>query len=213
MSNYKQLKAKAYETIKQKILNNELGQGQYLEEKMLCEMVGASRTPIREAINILEQENLVQVIPGKGIFTTALSVQNVKELFQMRRLLEPMALQMAYKNLNSDILLKLKAQFSDEMRDRNYPHLHQLDYKLHNYINENCSNSYMVKIMQMLSDQFQRVRTQPFYAEQRTLGGAQEHLKLIDIIISEEIDGAKQLLIEHISNTERYYFKSLSGAE
>ncbi len=211
MANYKQLKEKAYDLIKQEILSNGLESGQYLEEKMLCDRVGASRTPIREAINMLEQEHLVQTIPGKGVFVTTLSVQSIKELFQVRRMLEPLALQMAYENLNIDILLSFRDKFMAEIENKNYSLLHQLDYEFHNYINDNSSNEYMIRFLRVLSDNFQRVRTQPFYAEKRTLGGAREHLTLIDFIIDRNIEEAKNFLVEHIANTEKYYFKSLSN--
>lgn len=213
MANYKQLKEKAYDMIKQEILSNRLESGQYLEEKMLCDMVGASRTPIRESINMLEQENLVQTIPGKGVFVTTISVQSIKELFQMRRMLEPLALQMAYENLNIDILLSYRNKFMVEVENKNYSLLHQLDYEFHNYINDNSRNEYMIRFLRILSDNFQRVRTQPFYAEKRTLGGTREHLILIDLLIDQNIEGAKNFLIEHITNTEKYYFKSLSSNE
>jgi len=211
MANYKQLKEKSYELIKQEILSNRLESGQYLEEKMLCDMVGASRTPVRESINMLEQERLVQTIPGKGVFVTTVSVQSIKELFQMRRMLEPLALQMAHKNLNIDMLLSFRDKFMVETENKNYASLHQLDYEFHNYINDHSSNEYMIRFLRVLSDNFQRVRTQPFYAEQRTLGGAREHLTLIELIIDGNIENAKNFLVEHITNTEKYYFKSLSS--
>lgn len=67
MADYRNLKEKAYTIIKSKILNNELKPNQYLEEKMQCEELEISRTPIREGIK-LAWEDLVRIIPKKGIF-------------------------------------------------------------------------------------------------------------------------------------------------
>lgn len=209
MSNYKKLKSIAYGTIKQKILNNELLPGEYLEEKKLCEMLNVSRTPIREAISRLEQEDLVQVIPSKGIFVTTVSVQAIKELFQARHYLEPMLLRLSFPNLNIDTLLEYKQNFASALEASDYPKLHQLDYDFHNYINSQCNNGYLIKMMNILSDNFQRVRTQEFYAKERTETGAREHLILINLLIDGDMEGATEYLGKHISSTEKYYFKSL----
>ncbi|MEC0303614.1 GntR family transcriptional regulator, partial [Terribacillus saccharophilus] len=92
--------------MKTKILNNELSEGEYLEETKLAELFGVSRTPLREAINALENENLVQIIPKKGTFVTTLNTQIIKELFQARHIVEPVAFELAFPHLDSEVLLK-----------------------------------------------------------------------------------------------------------
>lgn len=203
------LKQKVYTLLKTKILNNELSEGEYLEETKLAELFGVSRTPLREAINALENENLVQIIPKKGTFVTTLNTQIIKELFQARHIVEPVAFELAFPHLDSEVLLKYKSEFSINIENKDYKQLHQLDYEFHNYINSMCRNRYLIKFLSGISDDFQRVRTQDFYTEKRTLGGAEEHLLFIDQIIEGNIDVALTQLKEHISNTEKYYFQSL----
>lgn len=211
MANYKHLKEKSYTLIKQKILSNEIAPGEHLDLEELSEMVGGSKTPVREAVNMLVQEQLLQNVPGRGVFVTTLSVQSIKEIFQMRRILEPLALQMALDRLNMDMLLSFRDRFTAGIAAKDYPTLHQMDYDFHNYLNDNSGNTYMVQFLRALSDNFQRVRTQPFYMAERTLGGAQEHLVLIDYLLDGNIEQAKPFLVEHISNTEKYFFRSLSS--
>lgn len=203
------LKQKVYTILKDKILNNELSEGEYLEEKKISELLGVSRTPLREAINSLENENLVQIIPNKGTFITTLSTQDIKELFQARHIIEPVAFELAFPHLDTEVLLAFKDEFASNIKAKDYKRLHQLDYELHDYINSMCRNQYLIKFLSSISDNFQRVRTQDFYTEDRTLGGADEHLVLINLIIAGQRDEAVAHLEEHISNTEKYYFKSL----
>ena len=92
MSKKEPLKNIAYDKLKSMILNNEFAPNTYLDEKSLCELLSISRTPIREAINKLEYEDLVQTIPQKGIFVTDFSIQSVYELFQARKEIEPLIL-------------------------------------------------------------------------------------------------------------------------
>ena len=209
MANSKNYKLQVYQALKEKILSNEFGPNQYLEEKKLCEMMGVSRTPIREAINLLAQENLVQVIPNKGIFVTDISIQSVRELFDARAMIEPLVLQRALPNLDFDKILEFKQRTLDALERSDYSALHWLDYEFHNYINSCCRNSYMIQIMRNISDQFQRVRTQDFYSKERTENGAHEHLQLIELIIKGEREQAVEMLRKHINNTQEYYFRSL----
>ena len=81
----------AYTELKRRILRNELKPNEYLEEKQLCEMLGISRTPLREALSQLEREQLVVIVPTKGTFVADMSVKTAKDIFQMRHILEPIA--------------------------------------------------------------------------------------------------------------------------
>lgn len=209
MANSKNFKLIAYNTLKQKILTNELKPNEYLEEKKLCEMIGMSRTPIREAISLLAQENLVQIIQNKGIFVSEISIQSVRELFEVRHLIEPLVLEKAFPNLDFDRLIEFRGKFSEYLETKDYPYLHQIDYEFHNYITSCCKNSYLNKIMNNISDQFQRVRTQDFYSKERTENGAREHLELIDMFLQGDCGQALKALQKHIGNTEKYYFQSL----
>ena len=87
----KSLKQLAYETLKRKIVSCEILPGSTLTEDMLCEMLNASRTPVRDAVSRLEQEHLVSIKPKKGIRVNRVSMNSIKELFEVRCLLEPAA--------------------------------------------------------------------------------------------------------------------------
>lgn len=202
------LKLQVYIEIKDKILNNEYEQGSYLEEKMLATTFGVSRTPIREAISMLEKENLVQIIPKKGIFVTTLNLQAINELFQARYILEPESLKLAIDYLDTNYLKELQSKFFEEIKNEDYKSLHKLDYEFHNYINHNCTNRYIRQALDSVSDNFQRVRTQNFYQKERTIGGAEEHLEIIDFIINGNVKLAQEALMKHISATEKYYIMS-----
>ena len=209
MANSKNLKMKAYTILKQQILSNELKPGEYLEEKKLCEMLSISRTPIREAISKLEWENLVQIIPNKGIFVTTLSIRTAKEIFQVRHLLETIILRLSIPNLDPDMLMHYKHSFLELLEKKDYVALHLMDYQFHNDINACCGNTQFVRIMANISDQFQRVRTQEFYRVERTENGAREHIELIDLMLHNKTEEAVQLLEKHISSTEKFFFQSL----
>lgn len=209
MTKREPLKNIAYNTLKSKILNNEFPPNTYLEEKALCELLKISRTPIREAINKLEFENLVQIIPQKGIFVTDFTIQSVAELFQARKLMEPLLLQLSGPVLNKDTLLEFREHTLAAIEANDIDQLCQIDYKLHNYFNANCQNQFLAKLVACITDQYQRVRTQSFYPQERTIQGAKEHIDIIDQLINDDFNTAQESLHKHITNTESYYFKNL----
>lgn len=199
----------AYDKLKDMILNNEFKAGTHLEEKELCELLNVSRTPVREAINRLEFENLVHTIPKKGIFVTELSIQFITELFQARKLMEPIIVMLGVKNLNKDQLVSLREQTIELINSEDIMGLHKLDYVLHDYLNSKCDNQHLLKTITYISDQFQRVRTQDFYPKERALKGAYEHITMLDSLINGDLDSLPQQIQTHITSTETFYFKSL----
>ena len=97
-----------------------------------------------------------------------MSVKTAKDIFQMRHILEPIALRMAIPNLDPDLLLDYRRRFVSNLEKEDYAVLHQMDYEFHNDINKRCGNDYMIRVLSNLSDQFQRIRTQDFFTKDRT---------------------------------------------
>ena len=82
---------KAYEWIRDAIESGELEMGTPLPENLLAKEIGVSRTPIREALRSLEQDGYVKIIPQKGAFVSEISLEDLKEIYDIRKLLEPFA--------------------------------------------------------------------------------------------------------------------------
>ena len=85
----KNLKQVVYEELKRRIVTCEILPGSMLTEETLCETLNASRTPVRDAVSRLEQENLLSIIPKKGIRVHRVSLNNVEELYVTRLFVEP----------------------------------------------------------------------------------------------------------------------------
>ncbi len=98
------LKDSAYEYIKEKILNCEILPGQAISEREIMETLSLGRTPVREALIMLQGEALVETFPRKGTIATPITTQSVLELFGLRKLLEPAV---TIQNLHKINLTKL----------------------------------------------------------------------------------------------------------
>ncbi|NLP18175.1 MAG: GntR family transcriptional regulator, partial [Firmicutes bacterium] len=86
-----------YEQLHNAIINGVFKPGDRLVERELANIVGVSKTPVREATRQLEQEGLVQIVPYKGIIVTELSFTQVKEVYDLRSLLDGFASYLAAK--------------------------------------------------------------------------------------------------------------------
>lgn len=75
------LKSKAYEIIKKRIVCCEYAPGDILDEKALIDEFGVSRTPIREALNVLAEEGMVDIMPRRAILVSHISTKDVSNLY------------------------------------------------------------------------------------------------------------------------------------
>ncbi len=93
------LKEEVYDGIRQDIMEGNFLPGDLLKERELAEKHGVSKTPVREALSMLEQDNLVRTIPRAGYMVTALTLRDLQEIHQLRITLESMAARLATENL------------------------------------------------------------------------------------------------------------------
>lgn len=90
------------ERMRQLIRSGELAAGSRLHQERLAESLGVSRTPVREALLRLEQEDLIVVDPGRGRFVRQASVAEVRQVAEMRAILEPAAVRLACERATAD---------------------------------------------------------------------------------------------------------------
>ncbi len=88
MNSSKSKKTIVYENLKKRIITHSLNQGDPLNESILSKELKTSKTPVREALQQLEKEGFVENIPGKGSFVSRISFQDIREMFEIREILE-----------------------------------------------------------------------------------------------------------------------------
>src|SRR5512139_3162319 len=103
------LGSRAYQELRRIILEGQVGPGKKLNEGELAKALGISRTPIREAINRLEKEGLVEIFPQRGAFVVQFTEEDVYELFLIRENLEGLAARLATGKITPASLAKLES--------------------------------------------------------------------------------------------------------
>lgn len=189
------LKEKAYKYIKDKIISCEYAPGDFLDEKILIEEIHSSRTPIREALNKIEQENLIKIIPKKGVVVTKISEKNILDIYQFRKLVEPNAILEYGPLYDKKSLLEFRKFFINNS-------LKQIDFynkddKFHAYIVDKYKNDYISSIMEDVRLQNQRLRILTGKFNDFSLA-RMEHIEIIDNLLNKNYSGAYESMKKHI---------------
>lgn len=206
------LKNHAYHILKERLINCTYEPGSFLNEAQLAAELGLSRTPIREAINRLESDGFVKVMPKKGIYVTDIQLVDVLQIFQARIEIEPVTLSMAAPHLPIEELLNFRETFTQEFPD--VQNGFRLDTAMHLFIIEHCGNRYLIDMMHKLFDD----NTKVVIASKQNLvqihDARLEHLGIINTLIEKDYEKAAHLMRTHIETCRRAaldYFYSLEA--
>lgn len=198
------LSEKAYDAIKEAIFNQELPLGSPLPEGPLCDRLGISRTPVRAAMERLEQEGWVTRIPKMGVIVSPLNVGEVHDVFDVRQILEPKSLETAFSRADRKDLLEFRDAFQDLLIDweEHASAIMALDEKFHMYIAERSGNQWVVRIMKLLLQRSVMMRVMSANAAGRGQQVTLEFTALIDRWLQGNVTEASRLLLEHILNAK-----------
>jgi GntR family transcriptional regulator, rspAB operon transcriptional repressor len=203
----KSLKEEAYNIIKSKIISCEYLPNTFLNEGILKEEIGVSRTPIRDAIGRLEQENLVKIIPKKGIVVTDLSINEINMIYESRMLLEPYSIKKYGNKLNKNELMNFRNFFTRKPSFDNVKELYQEDDKFHRMIIGATQNKYIMLMYENIQIQNWRIRIlSGNKLGKRMSESTPEHLKILDAALADNFDEAAFYLQEHLKNAKNAAF-------
>jgi DNA-binding GntR family transcriptional regulator len=186
--------------LKKSILNGGYAPGARLNEVELAESMGVSRSPIREAIQRLAKEGLVEIIPRRGSFVTSLKLDEVKELFELREVLEIKAAELAAQRISDEELNQLSRLLDDTSalikmkKYREYPW--NLDF--HKQIASCAKNRYLLEKIYDTNVHLLLVRHKSGLEIGRAEKALQEHRRIFEAIKKKDARSAGQCMKEHI---------------
>lgn len=199
--------------MKKAIICCELAPGEKLKVAELSQSYGLSSSPIREALNRLAQEGIVEANENKGFRVARLSVEDFKQITQLRKLLECEALAEAIRHgddaWEADVLGAFHRLKVVEKRLRSVSVALDDDWSerhkaFHFALFSACPSGMMLRMIDSLFDQAERYRR--FSALHRTVERhkGNEHQKLLDAALSRDIDASVELLGNHIGGTLKH---------
>jgi len=197
-------KEKAFRIIREEILSNRLRPGQSLNERSLSQRLKVSKTPIREAIQLLHKEGLIELIPQKGAFVAQITLNDIREIMQIRQGLEPLAAGVAASSHNTEELSALENEFATfaESSPKDYKTTHEAGRRLHRFIIHSTRNQRLIGLLESLNDQMDRIRSLFYFdLSQDYIDQAfEEHKGIIKAVKEGQSVRAEEIMKAHIRN-------------
>lgn len=204
----------AYEFLKNKIVLNELPEGTLLVERQLCELMDASRTPIREAIQQLLNEGLVVNLPGKGAVVSSLRYEDIVQLYDVREYLERLAVRLcayeASEQTNRSLEL-LVQQLDQYLRLPDFSAYYDTDLALHKAIVSASKNEYLIHTYMSLVAQIDRITHYILDMDvEQLLDVNVTHHEIVANIRDGNADAAEDAASRHIQACKSNYLRLFS---
>lgn len=201
--------AQVYGSLRDEILDGTLRPGESLSVLKIAERFGASRTPVRDAFVRLESEGLISLVDRQGARVSSFSVRSVRDLFEMRTLLEAKATRQVAAIARDDDRVRrafdeLYDQFSAVMRDgsANRDRFYELTEAYDQAVITYAANEYLSRTIAELRPHSARLRIIA-HSPERLAESLDEHLALCRAIVDADPDTAAAACTEHLLNTER----------
>ena len=197
------LRDEVFNTLRQEILTGKLKPGERLREIALADKMGVSRTPVREAIRMLELEGLVKMIPRKGAEVANITEKDLKDVLEVRNALEKLAIELACDRITNDELDALDEnvkEFEAAMEEDDAEKLAQIDEKFHYIIFNSTDNQRLIQLLNNLRQQMYRFRLEYLKDKNVHKRLAREHQQIIENIKNHDVESATINITTHISN-------------
>lgn len=203
MDAYLPLRDVVFNTLREAILRGDLEAGERLMELQLASKLGVSRTPIREAIRMLEQEGLAITIPRKGAIVAGMTEKDMQDVLEIREALEELSVQVACDKIKEEGIKKLaenKRLFEQSLETKNIKRMAEADVAFHDVIYQATDNPKLVNMLNNLREQMYRYRVEYLKDEENYKELLKEHEAIYDGIVRRDKQAVTSMIRKHISN-------------
>ena len=191
----------AYVAIRDLIVSLELPPGGVIDERALIEELGIGRTPVREALRRLAQEQLVEVFPRRGMFVTGVDVRDLARISEVREALEPEAARHAAERATDDERDELRA-LAAEIGRRGVD-LMDLDERIHRAVYLAAHNDFMASTLGRYYVLALRIWMIAIDRAHELESAVEAHRDLLDAIVDGDGERAAEVMRAHVQDFER----------
>ena len=205
MDEYLPLREVVFEALRDAIVHGEFEPGERLLEVALAKRLGVSRTPVREAIRMLELEGLVVMVPRKGAEVARITEKDLRDALEIRLSLEELAVELACR-------LRLREaceNFREAVRSGRVPDIVDTDVAFHETICELSNNPRLVSLTKSYGEQVYRYRVE--YVRDTGYHGKllREHDEITEAILLGDVEKAKAVMHQHIYDQEQIVIQNI----
>ena len=202
---YLPLRDVVFQALRQAIITGEFAPGERLMEIKLADKLGVSRTPVREAIRMLELEGLAVTIPRRGAEVAKMTEKDMEDVLQIRRCLDELAVSLACEKMTSGQLEQLAVElkhFEESIESRDVKQIAEADVAFHDAIYMAADNSKLMTLLNNLREQMYRYRVEYLKDESAYPKLIEEHQRIYDGLSRKDKDFVVKATGEHIVHQE-----------
>ena len=215
MNAYLPLRDVVFNTLREAILKGELKPGERLMELQLAAKLGVSRTPIREAIRMLEQEGLAVTIPRKGAEVARMTEKDMEDVLQIRDALDELAASIACEQISEEELAELRHtmhEFEESTKTGDVKRIAEADVRFHDIIYHATRNVKLENMLNNLREQMYRYRLEYVKDEANYKRLIAEHRVIYEAIRDRDRQTGAEAIKNHIDNQEKAVIRMITSA-
>ena len=205
------MKDEAYQTLRKWIITGKLPPGTKLRDQELSETLGISRTPIREALLMLENEGLVETKANRWTLVSQIDLSKVEDIYAIVWTLESLAMEIAlprFSTADVEELARLNEKFDASIKTGDRDAAVEVDHMFHGKIIQIAGNEELHKLIASLKVKIQRVETHYFSQKEFMQTSYEEHQRIIEAIKKQDLKQAVEAIKGNwINSWNRLYSK------
>jgi DNA-binding GntR family transcriptional regulator len=183
--NIKSLKEQVYDFLRDEMRKGQILPGSAIDMEETSKQLGVSRTPLRDALLQLEMEGFVNIYPRRGIVVNILSLQEIKNYYEIIGALESIALLLAFEKIRESEIKTMEKQvegMKKAIEADNFDIYYERNLKFHDVYLDLCGNENLVKIVRTLKKRLYDFPRQKGFVKEWELASIGEHKKLLSLI-------------------------------
>jgi len=207
---------RVFEQLEEGILSGSIPPGESLIELKLSRELGVSRTPVREAMRMLEQKSLVRIVPNKGAVVLGVDVKDLLDVYTIRSYIEGLASRWVAERVTEDNRKELReiVDLQEFYNMKAYKdQVSEMDSRFHESIFSFCGSRTLEHLLKDFHHMIRRYRRHSLTGEGRAEKAIAEHRLILDAICDGDGDRAERLTTEHIQNAKDNLLKLLGVSE
>jgi DNA-binding GntR family transcriptional regulator len=197
------LHEEAVDRLRDLIVQGALAPGNRLNERVLCEQLGISRTPLREAIKLLAAEGLIELLPNRGAVVAAMDTRRLAETLQVMGALEGLAGELACRNASAEGIAEIGALHQEMLAMHARGDLagyFRYNQRIHLALVEASGNPILANTYRHLNANVRRARYMANLSKERWDAAVREHEQILTALAARDVPALKRLLQDHLAN-------------
>jgi DNA-binding GntR family transcriptional regulator len=189
--------------LRELIIEGHLAPGERLNERVLCEQLHISRTPLREAFKVLATEGLIALAPNRGARVVAMSRDEVVHTFDLMGALEGLSGELACRHITAaelDEIRELHRQMAACHRRRDLPGYYRLNRAIHERINAAARNPVLTRVYRHVNARLHALRFRSNFDRAKWDMALAEHEQMIGALERGDGERLRRILVEHLAH-------------